>query len=488
MGRGRAATNKSAQTSTHQNVQSRATDDARSSTPPDTPDTQWQTRDAIRYILILFLVSRAILTIVGVLARDHIGQLPNIGDIENFVLTTTGEIIVSDKRTRLDGSAQVGVGTDGQVRPLPTPGPDSIAQVGLGTGYTWLDIWGAWDTRWYITIAETWYSTGKDVFGYVPHAFFPLYPVLIKVFGLPFGNSYYGGVLVSNLAFLAGAWLLYKLVYEMKGHEMGKRAVLFMFLFPTAFMFSAVLTESLFAVLSIGAFYCARRKYWLVAGMLGGLSALTRLNGVFIGVLLFLEYMQQRQFRILAIRADVLCLALVPLGTFLFMLVGYVSEGNFFALFEAQAAWGGRSLENPVTVLWHSVDGSLAGQEPQFTLGPWTFSLGSWTLSLGPWTIASPMMMFGAILASYVLAVLAWGWKRLDFHLLVWCALLILIPLASSKIVATAMPRYMVVVFPIFLVFAHLRPGRVAYYVTAAGMILAQAFAMAFWTNNYHIL
>lgn len=466
MGKGKASSSKKAEAGTQRNTRQPVTDSVRDVAQPGIADTKEQTRDAIRYILILFLASRALLTVIGVLARKYLGQLYNVGDIDNYIVNAAGEVIISPKLERTAESLE------------------GVRQIGLGTGYTWLDIWGVWDTRWYVTIAKTWYSAAPDPYGQEPHAFLPLYPILMKIFGLPFGNSYYGGLIVSNLALLVGAWFLYKVVCELKGHAMGKRAVLFMFLYPTAFMLSAVFTEALFVALSVGAFYCARRKHWLVAGLLGGLSALTRLPGMFIAVLLFLEYMRQRQFRLPEIRADVLWLALVPLGTVLFMLTGYMSKGSLLASFQAQAAWGGSSM-NPITMLWNALDGTTNPPPvyPQNTI-LWPIQ----RVTLGFWTF-TPLLAFGAVLTIYVFAVLAWGYKHLDFPLLVWCALLVLIPLARARpLDPLAMPRYMLVVFPIFLIMAHLRPGRVAYYATVAVMVLVQVCAMVLWTNNYHIL
>lgn len=466
MGKGRSSSSKKADAGTQRNTRQPAPDSVRDVAQPGIADTKEQTRDAIRYILILFLASRALLTVIGVLARKYLGQLYNVGDIDNYVVNAAGEVIISPKLERTAESLE------------------GVRQVGLGTGYTWLDIWGAWDTRWYVTIAKTWYSAAPDPYGQEPHAFLPLYPILMKIFGLPFGNSYYGGLIVSNLALLVGAWFLYKVVCEMKGHAMGKRAVLFMFLFPTAFLFSAVLTEALFVALSVGAFYCARRQHWLAAGLLGGLSALTRMHGMFSVVLIFLEYMRQRRFRLQEIRADVLCLALVPLGTVLFMLTGYVATGNFLASFEAQAAWGGSSM-NPITMLWNALDGTTNPPPvyPQDTI-LWPIQ----RVTLGFWTF-TPMLAFGAVFTIYVLAVFAWGYRYVDFHLLIWYGLIILPPLAMSRpLVPLSLPRYLLVGFPIFLIFAHLRPGRVVYYVTVAVLVLAQVCVMVLWANNYHVL
>ena len=100
-----------------------------------------------------------------------------------------------------------------------------------------------------------------------------------------------------------------------------RRTVKYFILFPTAFLFSAVLTESLFVALSIACLYYARKGNWPVAGALGFFVAITRLPGVAIIVPLGYEYLKQHifwsewvpDFRRL-LNPSILMLLLPPLG------------------------------------------------------------------------------------------------------------------------------------------------------------------------------
>ena len=72
--------------------------------------------------------------------------------------------------------------------------------------HLWLDIWGVWDTGWYLDIAENWYSMEllSDLPKYAGpnqanYGFFPLYPALMKGLGLLVGSNFIAGIIVSNI-------------------------------------------------------------------------------------------------------------------------------------------------------------------------------------------------------------------------------------------------------------------------------------------------
>ena len=110
----------------------------------------------------------------------------------------------------------------------------------------WLDIWGVWDTGWYLNIAQNWYTTDINSHGGANYGFFPLYPFLMRIVGWFVQNNYIGGIIVSNVALLVSCIFLYKLVEREASSEIALNSIKFLFLFPTAFIFLAVFSESLF--------------------------------------------------------------------------------------------------------------------------------------------------------------------------------------------------------------------------------------------------
>ena len=89
----------------------------------------------------------------------------------------------------------------------------------------------------------------KDLYAYqYTQAFFPLYPLLIKVFShLTFGNLIISGLLISNTAFFIGLLIFYKLITNKFNQKIAIWSVIFILTFPTAFFFGALYTEGLFS-------------------------------------------------------------------------------------------------------------------------------------------------------------------------------------------------------------------------------------------------
>src|SRR3954469_8303986 len=122
-------------------------------------------------------------------------------------------------------------------------------------------------------------------------AFFPFYPMVMRVVATVTYSEVVAGVLVSLASFAIALVLLHRLADLDFGRDVARRTVWLIALFPAAVFFSAVYTEALFLVLSVGAVYAARRGSWAWAGVLGGLAALTRNTGVPIGVGVLLRYL-----------------------------------------------------------------------------------------------------------------------------------------------------------------------------------------------------
>jgi len=127
-------------------------------------------------------------------------------------------------------------------------------------------------------------------------AFFPFYPYLIRFFSkFIFHNYYVSGLFISNLSILIALFLLYKLIRLDFSEKCAQTAIIFLLIFPTAFFFGSVYTESLFLALVVGSFYAARKKQWLLAGLLGGFASATRLVGIFLFPALLVEWWQYKQ-------------------------------------------------------------------------------------------------------------------------------------------------------------------------------------------------
>lgn len=191
-----------------------------------------------------------------------------------------------------------------------------IAELSLG-------VWQRFDTLWYLRIAAQ---------GYAPNdgstVYFPLYPLLIRLLGkVLFDNYLITALVISSLAYAGVLFCLYKLTEAQFGKASARRSTAYLAIFPTAFFFLAAYTESLFLFFTLAAFLCACRKRWWLAGFLGFLSCLTRLQGVILIAPLLYMYLRDRGFRLSRLDARIVGLILIPLGTILYLGYQYLVLG-----------------------------------------------------------------------------------------------------------------------------------------------------------------
>lgn len=281
-----------------------------------------------------------------------------------------------------------------------------------------------WDAElWYVAIARYGYTYSPDFPSSM--GFFPFYPMLIKGMSYIFRDMRVAALVVSHLCFLAAALLLNALIrIDYKDERVSRAALTFLMFSPVSFFFSNAYTESTFLMLSVGAFVAALKRQWLIACLCGGCLSATRNVGMFIAVPLFIEYVRQTWDPTKPLwgmlNPRILLFALIPMGFGLFSLYGYVKFGDPFAYLTATRVWGRQFVMPWVTL------GNVRVLDRFYH---WLF-LG--TLSIGITLYLSGFLF--RIRATY----------------LVYGAMLIGIYLCGQSL--EAIPRYLSVVFPIFIV------------------------------------
>lgn len=140
-----------------------------------------------------------------------------------------------------------------------------------------------WDGGWFQRVAEGYpsgYTVGSD--GTLQGnelAFFPLYPMLIRLLsalGLESGTA---AITVSWLASIGAAVALHLLGTSLYGRRAGWALVGICCGAPMSVVLSMAYSESLFLALVAGMFVAAHRRLWWAAGLLGLGAALTRPTG-----------------------------------------------------------------------------------------------------------------------------------------------------------------------------------------------------------------
>lgn len=308
-----------------------------------------------------------------------------------------------------------------------------------------LGAWKKWDAGHYIRIADHGYQPQFEL----DRAFFPLYPLLIKVanFLLPSGTLF-AALVVANLAAYGALLMLHRLTAHELGENTADRTIYYLIAFPTAFFLSAPYNHSLFLLLATSALYLMRRGHWWAAGAAGAFASGTRSVGVLLMLPFVFEYLRQHEFRWRRIRWNALAAALIPGGIVGYAAYCWIAFGDPLAFSKAQRFWY-RSLDWPWNSLWRTI------REP-FNWKP-----------LDELSIVN-LIDFGAAVAFLVLLALCvvgpWKLRRDQIYLSVFGFAVVLLPLitpAADTRPLISMARHVLDAVPAFMMLGRIGDNRV---------------------------
>jgi hypothetical protein len=119
---------------------------------------------------------------------------------------------------------------------------------------------------------------------------------------------------------------------------------------PASYVFHSHHTESLFLLLSLGAFYFATQRRWACASLLAGLCALTRVQGVFVAIVVALWDASFQPDARSKTRAFTRCGLVSGALYALFPLYQYVTVGDPFVSLHANATWDHATTSLPIVM------------------------------------------------------------------------------------------------------------------------------------------
>ena len=325
-----------------------------------------------------------------------------------------------------------------------------------------------WDAGWYYRIARVGYEWDRRAEGQQNIAFFPLYPIAVRLLGRVLGasNGAYvlAGLLISHAAFLWSLMLLYQLARATLGDDgAGRAAVMLLACYPFSIFHGALYTESLFLLGTLGAVLEIHRGRPGRAMTWGLLAGLTRPNGFLLSATLALIALARwRATRVPASIRQALPTAAVVVapvvGVALYSLFIWQLTGNPLEWREEQSKWG-REFEGaaPAREMVDAVgrDGVLA------------------------YVAANPYNVLNGIAATAAVALIVPVGLRLGLAYSVFLALNLLPPLALGG--TMSMGRFTATMFPLFLWLAAAAP-RAATPVAIAFAVLQGLAAVLFYT------
>jgi hypothetical protein len=331
-----------------------------------------------------------------------------------------------------------------------------------GPAFALAGVWERWDACWYMKIATYGYEPGERSV-----AFFPLYPAAVWLAGalttLPYPVA---GMVVSGLAYVVAVTGLLRLVDGSHGLLIARRTVLYLSVFPAAFFLLAPFTEALFLAGAVWALVLARDRRWLLAALCAAIAGLTRAQGLLLAIPLAWEaflVFRGRGIRRLAIAqaGSAVVAVLAPVAAFVgYGLVARSLTGE--TPYDAQSLWGGTEFHTP----WELVAASLG-----------------WIVERGDGMQAVNLaVLLGAA------ALLVVGARRMPmaYSLYAWPPLLLL----ATRIQPTPLTsttRYVLVLFPVFVVAALLTGHPWLRRAWLAASILALGVLATMFLNGHFV-
>jgi Gpi18-like mannosyltransferase len=303
-----------------------------------------------------------------------------------------------------------------------------------------------YDTGEYKNIIENGYTV-------VTVAFFPLFPVAAKfLMTLTSLNSTWALIATSWVFFfLAAIVVFYWVRFELKerhSHLSPWVVIGLIALFPTVFYLVSGYSESIFVFLTASSLFAYRKHHYILAAILGALSALTRVQGAAVAVFFLCDYLFSKDW---SKWKKLIPVIIAPLGVIAYMIYLHFAFGNPFEFIIAQQQYWGRLDGNVIKNL-------ISSFRPVYA---WFLPV----LALGLWSI-------------YRYLGKSWFFYSLIF---------ILIPLSSGRL--DSLSRYMLTLIPLFLGLALWLESKprilTTFYIISSAFLLA--WSILLFTNNYWV-
>ncbi len=312
-----------------------------------------------------------------------------------------------------------------------------------GLHYALLGIWERFDTLWFLRIAEHGYDRPMAVI------FYPLYPAAIRL-----GSGLIPAMAAALLVSTVAAFLLFWGLLRLAGGELSEvgklRMLLLVCVWPTSFVLFAGYAESLTLALVVWAIAFGREARWETATVCGLLAGSTRPSGVLVIIPLAVMALRSRQARSLLV-------ALTPLGLLSYW--GWLRWSGRISVVEAYRLYQGMTMVPPWRGLWEVL--RLIVTEHDALLA----------IKLGLVIMVAVISLRREV--------------RIEDKAFALAVILQMLMYTGRPLLGA--PRYLLMVYPAFLVFGtyaeRWNRKRLGFYVTALGLLnLAWMWAFLNWS------
>lgn len=325
-------------------------------------------------------------------------------------------------------------------------------------------FWGHlnFDGEHYLTVAQIGYQS-------LTYFYFPVFPLLVRFIGNLFGGGFFNlaiiGLVVSNVSFFIALVGIWKLTVKDFGEKIARLTVLIILFFPTSFYFGSYYTESLFLALVVWSFYLARKEKWFWAGILGGIVSATRVIGFILLPVFFVEIVEKKKYKYLFF------LLFIPLGIFIYMWYLKVATHDPLNFLNTVSIFGAQRSSGFILL-------------PQVFYRYFFKIIPSLTYSFFPVVFATYLEL---VVSVVFLILIIFSFWRLKISYCLYALFAYLIPTLAGSF--SSMPRYVLVIFPVFILVAILIDKIPTFYkyLIFSVMILMLGVATAMFFRGYWV-
>jgi len=330
-------------------------------------------------------------------------------------------------------------------------------------------MWNRWDGGHYLYMAENWYTNDMSTDKRFHLVFYPLYPILIKGVYFFVKSYFWSAMIVSNVSLFVGSAYLYKLVKLDYEEAFAFRAVKYMLIYPITFFLSINFSESVFFTLSIMTVYYLRKHRWFLMGLCGMLAAVSRNFGIILLVPVAAEYLlyianafkNRKDGNFIKSLLNGFYILLVPTGFFLYLLLNKVISGDWFTFLRYQREYWSQSFG----MFYDNVKATFENAIPK----------------VSDWEAADRMTIWVPQAFSSVMAfaLVIYGIKKIRNSYSLYMLAYVTIALSPTWLLSGS--RYLMCIFPMYIILAILSKKRIWDFVlTYASIILLALYSLCF--------
>ena len=335
-----------------------------------------------------------------------------------------------------------------------------------------LEMWTIFDGSAYIKMAKLGYI------GAGCYAWFPLYPFIMKILAFFIHSYNLSGLIISNISFLLGLCVFYRLANLETDGESAKRAVWYLSLTPFSYYFSCAYSESLFFLFCVLTFYSIKRAKWPFAGISAMLTGLTRIIGVTIYPSLIYSYiMEKKENNKKIFSPDLVYILLMLLAVSLFMGFLYAKLGNPLMFIAAHGLMG-QHVSLPHVAILEGLNRSFVF----FSTYSYDFS------SLKGLSMALINTIYNSVevICLFISFLLVVGvFKKFDAKYKIFSVFYLLFPLFSGRLLGW--PRFIILFFPFFMYLGILGRKRILNFIILGASVVFSFVFLSAWVRHLFI-